>query len=175
MNGPGRLASWILLMSVLALVPGCAAIGIEVIKPRKTEIYTAHINHLSVRHQVDNNSFYINTETNQLAKLPSPSIDDLARIVGTPAERGDHFIRYGAGKRAWRGIAIDLAIFPVPLTIPLMVPGGKLGSVDFVFGPNETNIVMYSTSSRFYGYEADDKDGGWRWGEPRGFWFGGDQ
>jgi len=171
-----------LLVLVLALTSGCAAIGIEVIGSGKAEVAWANVNDFSVHHwQTDSNisAFEFSqarpegalNATNQLVRLSSPSTNDIINLLGAPSEQGTSYLRYRTGKWAWHGIAIDLAIFPIPLTIPLMVPGGKSGHVDFVFYRGETRLVRYGALSKFYGYGASDKESGFYWGSEPGFWF----
>ena len=167
-----------LLVLVLLFTQGCCWIGIETIGSHKAEVYQARADNFSVWR---NNDAVYNFEisspesgpagTNQSARLYSPSTNDIISLLGAPSEQGTNYLRYRTGKWAWHGIAIDLAIFPIPLTIPLMVPGGKTGYVDFVFDKSGTNLVRYGPLSKFYGYAANDKDSGFRWGWDLGIWF----
>jgi hypothetical protein len=166
-----------LMISVLALASGCISIGVETIGPGKAEVYQMHANNVSVWRDNVFYNFEINgpeggsAETNRTVRLDSASTNDITNILGAPSEKGTNFIRYQTGKWAWHGVAIDLAIFPIPLTIPLIVPGGKTGYVDFVFDKGGTRLVRYGTLSKFYGYAADDKESGFYNGTKPGFWF----
>jgi hypothetical protein len=166
------VANSALLLALPALLSGCAAIGWETIAPRPLESGDATVHGVSLQWRENRLTYMDRAKTNRLPTVVSYSTNDIIQILGHPAEMNGNHIRYRTGKRAWRGIAIDFAIFPVPLTIPLMVPGGKTGYVDFVSDENGLTVKGYGPRSRFYGYGAGDNKSGFYWGTEPGFWFG---
>gem|GEM_PF-5901341 len=174
-----RIAGPLLLLSILALMPGCAAIGFEVIGPHKADSRFARINGYQVHCAMDHETPVVeasktaakDTQKTEFKTLRSPSPQDVVALLGKPLKQGNGFVRYRTGKRLWRGVALDCAVFPVPLTLPLMVPGGKAGYVDIVFGPKEVKMIQYGTASKFYGYAVGRKRTGFYWGSTSGLWF----
>jgi hypothetical protein len=161
---------WIPVLA-LPIASGCVGIGVESIGPRNADTGAATVDNISLRWRSNRLTSVTSAGTNLLAELDPLSTDDLIHVLGVPSQRGGNFIRYRTGKRAWRGIAIDLVIFPIPLTIPLILPGGKTGYVDFVSDESGIKVVGYGPLSKFYGFAADDKECGFYWGSQPGFWF----
>ena len=112
-----------LLVLVLALASGCAAMGIEAIGTGKTEVYQTHINNFSVRHWQSSSkisAFEFSqarpegalNATNQLVRLSSPSTNDIINLLGAPSEQGTNFIRYRTGKWACTELPLTWPSFP---------------------------------------------------------------
>ena len=159
------------LLLLLVLIPGCVGIGVETIGPRKTDEDRAIVGDIHLG-WVSNKLVVLSPiGTNQFAGLHQLSTNDILNILGTPTECGSNFIRYSTGERAWHGIAIDFAIFPIPLTIPLMIPGGKIGYVDFSQDASGVKVVGYGPCSKFFGFVADDYSARFSSGTEAGFWF----
>jgi len=167
----GRLITFALLPLMLISVSGCVAIGVEKVGVEKSKIREAEINRVVVDYQAEDNSFVFLVNRTNSIRLAAPSTNDIVAILGRPSTTGPNYLRYRLNHSSWHGIAVDFAIFPIPLTIPLMVPGGKGGCVDIVFDQKGTNLVKYVTASKFYGYGSADNESGFYAGSQSGFWF----
>lgn len=104
---------------------------------------------------------------------PVDDAKSIIGILGVPDKQSATSLRYNNDKRSWKGFAIDLAIFPIPLTIPLMLPGDKDGYAEFQLDDNgNIYLLRYGNTSKLYGFWGDDSGCGSSKGtQPGFFWF----
>jgi len=135
-------------------INGCCAIGVETIYPQ-----------IKSTNQIKLKGKYIHVANAQTRT-------EILKIMGEPNSQSINSLKYKTEKLQWRGMAIDCAVFPIPLTLPFIIPTGKGGFVEFRFKENKIEtIYVYKTYSKFFGYAASDNESGFYSGNQSGLWF----
>ena len=143
----------ILILLLTALISGCCAIGVETVSPSFRSVS------------------YVKLNDHHFSSYDRNTKEELIKSLGEPVAQTSEVLRYKAQPMKWSGVAIDCAIFPIPLTVPLMVPTGRC-FVDFNFKDGRVqSITVQKMSSKFYGFGSGDNEAGWFWGNQSGFWF----
>jgi hypothetical protein len=182
-----------LVAGATALLAGCYGIGVETIAPREQTPAFPKVRNHTIRssenfdvvclYDLSSGKYVVfSPDEKPKHKLPPDRWDygtkvtttqEITSILGQPDKQSKNTIRYNTNRRSWRGFALDAAVFPIPLTVPLMFPMKKDGYIDFVFDEHGiARVIEYGSTSKFYGFWGDDSGSGFSTGTKSGFWFG---
>jgi hypothetical protein len=162
----------------LTLVSGCHVIGIEVIHPSvKQKQHYLFFKGATVATSGNGLSVYGGSLA---AKFPMEgkvnNQAELIKVLGEPDVQTETSVRYNTRNMHWWGIVLDCAIFPIPATLPIMVPTGKGGYVEISFQKDgKVSLSEYKTHSNFFGLSGGEVEfTKFYWGNTSGAWFGDD-
>lgn len=198
-----KIVKLISVVGIVSTLSGCYMIGIETIAPRKEAttgsrfgdraVYSSQkyeevrLYDLTIKSwgytkpsgRENDNSRWENQQPDDKGRILANTGTrvrnraDIKEILGEPNVTKPQSIIYDTNKRSWRGIVVDAAIFPIPLTIPLMLPGTKNGYIEFLFDQDGkiSSIYEHGPTSKFYGFWGADSGYGFSEGTEPGFWF----